>query len=378
MLNLGRVAFDSNAVPTVRSWLEISSTSCGWFGNDGSAIGWFFSSICKKSQDVAFVIDGWAFEIALKHYRKAFTELSILSRTAICCHVTPSQKAQSYQKALRADPSYKPAAEYLAIVLTDLETSLKLIPAYYNLGVVYSEMMQYDMALGCYEKALNRNMGVIYKNRGDLESALACYERCLALSPNFEIAKNNMAIALTDLGTKVKLEGDIDQGVEYYRKALYYNWHFADAMYNLGVAYGEILKFGMAIVFYELAFHINPHCAEACNNLGVIYKDRDNLDKVVECYQSLNNLGVVYTIRVQDLHPLKKSFFFGKDNMHFRSILRFISFTGKMDVASMIEKAIVANPTYAEAYNNLGLFILSLTCGHHVFGIFVTFFLLTW
>lgn len=32
---------------------------------------------------------------------------------------------------------------------------------------------------------------------------LFCYLRCLAVSPNFEIAKNNMAIALTDLGTKV-------------------------------------------------------------------------------------------------------------------------------------------------------------------------------
>lgn len=44
---------------------------------------------------------------------------------------------------------------------------------------------------------------------------------------------------------QVKLEGDIDQGVEYYKKALYYNWHYADAMYNLGVAYGEMLKFDM-------------------------------------------------------------------------------------------------------------------------------------
>ncbi|KAE8733983.1 putative UDP-N-acetylglucosamine--peptide N-acetylglucosaminyltransferase SPINDLY [Hibiscus syriacus] len=277
------------------------------------------------------------------------------------------EAAQSYQKALSADSSYKPAAECLAIVLTDLGTSLKLAgntqegiqkyyealridphyaPAYYNLGVVYSEMMQYDTALSCYEKAaLERpmyaeaycNMGVIYKNRGDLESAIACYERCLAVSPNFEIAKNNMAIALTDLGTKVKLEGDINQGVAYYKKALSYNWHYPDAMYNLGVAYGEMLKFDMAIVYYELAFHFNPHCAEACNNLGVIYKDRDNLDKAVECYQlalsikpdfsqSLNNLGVVYTVQ------------------------------GKMDAAaSMIEKAIIACPTYAEAYNNLGV-----------------------
>ena len=45
-------------------------------------------------------------------------------------------------------------------------------PAYYNLGVVYSEMMQFDTALTYYEKAaLERpmyaeaycNMGVIYK-----------------------------------------------------------------------------------------------------------------------------------------------------------------------------------------------------------------------
>lgn len=43
--------------------------------------------------------------------------------------------------------------------------------------------------------------------------------------------------------------------------------------------------YAQAVVMYELALHFNPHCAEACNNLGVIYKDRDNLDKAVECYQ---------------------------------------------------------------------------------------------
>ena len=45
------------------------------------------------------------------------------------------------------------------------------------------------------------------------------------------------------------MEGDIDQGIAYYKKALYYNWHYADAMYNLGVAYGEMLKFDMVSVF---------------------------------------------------------------------------------------------------------------------------------
>ncbi|XP_028807852.1 phospholipid-transporting ATPase 2 [Neltuma alba] len=48
----------------------------------------------SEPKDVAFVVDGWALEIVLNHYRKAFTELAVLSRTAICCRVTPSQKAQ--------------------------------------------------------------------------------------------------------------------------------------------------------------------------------------------------------------------------------------------------------------------------------------------
>ncbi|QCE09695.1 phospholipid-translocating ATPase [Vigna unguiculata] len=51
----------------------------------------------SEPKDVAFVVDGWALEIALTHYRKAFTELAVFSRTAICCRVTPSQKAQLVQ-----------------------------------------------------------------------------------------------------------------------------------------------------------------------------------------------------------------------------------------------------------------------------------------
>ncbi|XP_062075851.1 phospholipid-transporting ATPase 2-like [Humulus lupulus] len=50
---------------------------------------------CDGRGNVAFVVDGWALEIALKHYRTNLTELAILSRTAICCRVTPSQKAQT-------------------------------------------------------------------------------------------------------------------------------------------------------------------------------------------------------------------------------------------------------------------------------------------
>jgi len=73
--------------------------------------------------------------------------------------------------------------------------------------------------------------------------------------------------------------------------------------------------------------------------------------------QSLNNLGVVYTVQVKYFTILN----FGSCQISTVSDNLFFLLQGKVDAAaSMIEKAIIANPTYAEAYNNLGLIIFSV------------------
>jgi len=41
-----------------------------------------------------------------------------------------------------------------------------------------------------------------------------------------------------------------------------------------------------AVYMYETVLHFNPTCVEAHNNLGVLYKERDNLEKAVECYMA--------------------------------------------------------------------------------------------
>ena len=64
-----------------------------------------------------------------------------------------------------------------------------------------------------------------------------------------------MAIALTDLGTKFKMEGKIQEGIESYIKALYYNCCYADAYYNLGVANGEQGQLEKAAVGKFNLFH---------------------------------------------------------------------------------------------------------------------------
>ena len=49
----------------------------------------------------------------------------------------------------------------------------------------------------------------------------------------------NLAFALTDLGTRIKLLGRAADSIALYERALSYNSKYTDAMYNLGVAFAE-------------------------------------------------------------------------------------------------------------------------------------------
>ena len=50
-------------------------------------------------------------------------------------------------------------------------------------------------------------------SQGRLAEAVDAYERALAVAPNFEIVRNNLAIALTELGTKTKVNGGECAGI---------------------------------------------------------------------------------------------------------------------------------------------------------------------
>jgi tetratricopeptide (TPR) repeat protein len=78
--------------------------------------------------------------------------------------------------------------------------------------------------------------------------------------------RNNLAIALTDLGTQRKRQGDAAGGVALYERALALAPHYADALYNLGVALAEAgpcQSLDRALFYYHTAASVRPECAEA-------------------------------------------------------------------------------------------------------------------
>ena len=62
------------------------------------------------------------------------------------------------------------------------------------------------------------NMGVIYKNIQEPEKAIYYYKEALKINPNFKIARNNLAIAFTDLGTNLKKQGEYRESIKCYKQ----------------------------------------------------------------------------------------------------------------------------------------------------------------
>ncbi|KXG26001.1 hypothetical protein SORBI_3006G040500 [Sorghum bicolor] len=77
-------------------------------------------------RDLAFILDGWALEIILKHSKESFTRLAMLSKTAICCRMTPLQKAQLV--------AILKSAGYLTLAIGDGGNDVRMIQEA-NIGV---------------------------------------------------------------------------------------------------------------------------------------------------------------------------------------------------------------------------------------------------
>lgn len=168
-------------------------------------------------------------------------------------------------RCLAVSPNFEIAKNNMAIALTDLGTKVILLNFYHNFsnssiifrkGCLLANSLQTSFWLAglCAVCAfcLCRGIGIGI-NFCSLPVKISALEFCFAVHSFlillFPLASSCSVVSTSELTIifQVKLEGDVSQGVAYYKKALYYNWHYADAMYNLGVAYGEMLKFDMVL-----------------------------------------------------------------------------------------------------------------------------------
>lgn len=141
------------------------------------------------------------------------------------------------------------------------------------------DLFQVAKSKGCRGKSFDDLERKITSPEVGLQLKVQRHKELIEGQPNSGFAYLGLAEALRE-------QGNFDEALRAYRKALYINPNSLDAYLNVGIILTGQGKLEEAIEAYEKAISIKPSCAEAYNNMGVVFHRQGKLDLAIE---SLNN-----------------------------------------------------------------------------------------
>ena len=209
----------------------------------------------------------------------------------------------------------------------------------------------------------HNNLGTTFLNQGDLDEAIKHFKRALQIKPDSADAFNN-------LGSALAKQGKLDEAIQYYERALQLKPDDVETHNNLGVALANQGKLDEAIRHYERALQLDPDYTEAHNNLGITLANQGKLDEAIQHYERVLQLKPDYPEAHNNLGIALASQ--GKSNQaiqHFEQALQLkpnyveahynlgvaLADQGKLDEAIQhYERALQLKSDYAEAHCNLG------------------------
>jgi len=122
------------------------------------------------------------------------------------------------------------------------------------------------------------NLGSVLAEEGQADEAIGHFQRALKINSNCVVAQNNLGDALFD-------KGQADEAIGHFQKALEIDPNFAQAHSNLGFALLQKGKLDEAIAQFHKAVGIDPNFAQAYSNLGNTLFQKGQLDEAVDQFQ---------------------------------------------------------------------------------------------
>jgi len=208
---------------------------------------------------------------------------------------------------------------------------------YNNLGVTYKRLGRLQEAKKTFQEGMTfdathgsfySNLGAIYALQGNTDQAVACFEKALRLH-----VKLADALKLMELYAQIR---KIRQALALGEALLKHFPDRYDVYVALGNLYALIKQFDKAMPYYEKAVALAPQKTQALNNLGIAYKELGLNEKALAAYQ-----------KVIAIQP--------NDSAVYNNLGNLLRQTGAFEQAyEALRRSIQLNPSYADAYSNVG------------------------
>ena len=205
-------------------------------------------------------------------------------------------------------------------VLLQQTTEERTRGAIYNqLGVMATNLGQYEEATGYYEKSIEieekqnpcnhlslaksyNNIGSVYNSMGDYSKALSSHEKAVAIQQqSLPPTHPDLAMSYNNIGNVYNSMGDYSKALSYYEKALAIQQQslppthpdLAMSYNNIGIVYRKMGDYPKALSSYEKALAIrqqslpptHPDLAMTYYNMGLLHEHMKNYSKAHSCYE---------------------------------------------------------------------------------------------
>jgi signal transduction histidine kinase len=212
---------------------------------------------------------------------------------------------------------------------------------YFYQGVEYVKKGQFDLALECFNQAIQANLKYAdaYSNRGSIycdqlkqyERALSDFNQAIKLNPKYAMAYNNRGNVYNNLKQH-------EQALNDYNQSIRLNSKEASFYYNRGLTYCELKQYENALNDYSQAIKLNSIYADAYNNRGTIY-----CDQLKQYEQALSDFNRAIKLNLNNVNA-----YFNRGNVYYE-------LKQYEQALNDFNQAIKLNSKYASAYNNRGL-----------------------
>jgi tetratricopeptide (TPR) repeat protein len=208
------------------------------------------------------------------------------------------------------------------------------------------------------------NLGIVQHENGQVDDAIASYRKAIELDPKLTEAYNNLGTILAD-------KGQVDEAIACFRKAIELEPKLTAAHNNLGRMLADKGQVEEAIASYHKAIELEPKFATAHYNLGTMLADMGQVDEAIASYRKAiqldpklgaahNNLGCALRCKGQvdeAVACFRKAIELNPKNAAVHvSLGNALHGKGQVDEAvASYRKAIELDPKLAAAHYDLGI-----------------------